>query len=284
MSVPYAAQVMRESFLKSAAAGRMGVPTVPLTDLYNAAGDYIRERDGEVRFRTSVESFRAEMSHVQLGSAAGNRPLTTWCWPFPSIAWNACSRDSSASQPLRDALARFETSPITGIHLWFDREISDLEHAVLLDRTIQWMFHKSKLQKREQQWPRQLRGAGGQLVEEPGGEISSRRSWTSPLEELREFFPAARDAQPGEIDRDQGSARDLLAEAGHRRESSAPADRVAARLSGRRLDGHRLARDDGGRRAQRLPGGTIAGAGGGKRDATFLVPDLPPTGFMRLFG
>ncbi len=38
MSVPYAAQVVRESFLKSAAAGRMGVPSVPLTDLYGVAG------------------------------------------------------------------------------------------------------------------------------------------------------------------------------------------------------------------------------------------------------
>ena len=45
----YAAQVFRESFLKSAAAGRMGVPTVPLTELYSAAGEYIRARGGEVQ-------------------------------------------------------------------------------------------------------------------------------------------------------------------------------------------------------------------------------------------
>src|ERR1700741_2997528 len=62
---------MRESFLKSAAAGRMGVPTIPLTDLYNAAGEYIRARGGVVLCRTSVDSFRAEMSHVRLGIAPG---------------------------------------------------------------------------------------------------------------------------------------------------------------------------------------------------------------------
>ena len=39
ISIPYAARVIRESFLKSAAAGKMGIPTVPLTDLYSAAGD-----------------------------------------------------------------------------------------------------------------------------------------------------------------------------------------------------------------------------------------------------
>ncbi len=57
VSVPYAAQVIRESFLKSAGAGRMGVPAVPLTQLYNAAGDYITARQGSVQFRASVEIF-----------------------------------------------------------------------------------------------------------------------------------------------------------------------------------------------------------------------------------
>ena len=37
----------------------------------------------------------------------------------------------------------FEHSPITGIHLWFDRSLTQLPHATLLDRTIQWMFNKS---------------------------------------------------------------------------------------------------------------------------------------------
>jgi zeta-carotene desaturase len=40
------------------------------------------------------------------------------------------------------APARFEHSPITGIHLWFDRPITSLPHATLLDRTVQWMFNK----------------------------------------------------------------------------------------------------------------------------------------------
>jgi len=66
VSVPSAAQVVRESFLKSAAAGRMGVPTVPLTELYSVAGDYITARGGDIRFRCSPESFRAELDKVTL--------------------------------------------------------------------------------------------------------------------------------------------------------------------------------------------------------------------------
>jgi hypothetical protein len=60
---------------------------------------------------------------------------------MPSTAF---FRKPPESAPIREQLTHFENSPITGIHLWFDRQISDLDHAVLLDRTIQWMFHKSR--------------------------------------------------------------------------------------------------------------------------------------------
>ncbi len=145
VSVPYAAQVIRESFLKSAAAGRMGVPTVPLTELYNAAGAHIRGHGGEVKLRTPVESFHAEPSNVTLQIGGG---YSTFDYVVLAVSFDVLARilpETSAAQPLREMLGRFESSPITGIHLWFDRQISDLDHAVLLDRTIQWMFHKSRL-------------------------------------------------------------------------------------------------------------------------------------------
>src|SRR6267378_4256722 len=61
ISISYAAQVVRES-MKSPAARHMGVPSVPLTDLYNRAGDYIRARAGDIRFRTSLETFSPDLS------------------------------------------------------------------------------------------------------------------------------------------------------------------------------------------------------------------------------
>ncbi|MGO9085451.1 MAG: hydroxysqualene dehydroxylase HpnE [Candidatus Sulfotelmatobacter sp.] len=146
VSLPYAAQVVRESFLKSAAGGRMGVPTVPLTELYNAAGDYVRARGGELHFRRPVEGFAASSSevHVRLGDQEEAFDFLVIALPFDML--DRVLPESPESTPLREELAHFESSPITGIHLWFDRQISDLDHAVLLDRTIQWMFHKSRLQ------------------------------------------------------------------------------------------------------------------------------------------
>src|SRR5205807_10634611 len=48
ISVRYAAQVFRESFMKSAEAGKMGLPSIPLSDLYGSAAEYIRARGGQV--------------------------------------------------------------------------------------------------------------------------------------------------------------------------------------------------------------------------------------------
>jgi len=79
----------------------------------------------------------------------------------------------------------FEHSPITGIHLWFDRQVTTLPHATLLDRTIQWMFNKEG-------------GRYLQLV------VSASRNLTSlsrgeiieiALGDLRLFFPGLKDAK-----------------------------------------------------------------------------------------
>jgi zeta-carotene desaturase len=190
-AVPYAAQVVRESFLKSAAAGRMGVPTVPLTELYSVAGDYIAAHGGEIRFRCSVESFLAEPEKVKL-LVSGEE--TSFDFVVSAVPFDVLSRilpQVSVADPLRQVLARFETSPITGIHLWFDRQITDLDHAVLLDRTIQWMFHKSKLLGRNENgsYVELVVSSSKTLVDKSRAEIIELG-----LAELREFFPDARDA------------------------------------------------------------------------------------------
>ncbi|HET7441424.1 MAG TPA: hydroxysqualene dehydroxylase HpnE [Terriglobales bacterium] len=192
VSVACAAQVIRESFLKSAAAGRMGVPRVPLTQLYSSAGDYISARGGEVKLRASADSFRAEGEHVKLGVADGE---TVYDYVVLAVPFDVLAKilpDGAAVEPLRRTLERFSTSPITGIHLWFDREVSELDHAVLLDRTIQWMFHKSRLLGRgvgNASYMELVVSSSKSLVEKSRAEIVELA-----VKELKEFFPQAREA------------------------------------------------------------------------------------------
>jgi len=282
MSVPYAAQVVRESFLKSAAAGRMGVPTVPLTELYSVAGDYIASRGGEIRFRSSVESFLPESDDVKL-FVSGEQ--TSFDFVILAVPFDVLSRmlpQASAAEPLRKALARFETSPITGIHLWFDRQITDLDHAVLLDRTIQWMFHKSKLLGRQNEngsYVELVVSSSKTLVEKSRAEIVELA-----VAELREFFPGARDAI---------LVKSTVIKEIHATYSPQPGVDVYRAGSGTVWPRVFLAGDwtatgwpatmEGAVRSGYLAAESVTRAAG-LEGTSFLAPNLPPTGFMRLFG
>jgi zeta-carotene desaturase len=78
----------------------------------------------------------------------------------------------------------FEHSPITGIHLWFDRPITDLPHATLLDRTIQWMYNKS-----DGRYVQLVVSASRSLTAMPRGDVIDLA-----VRELAEFFPAVKSA------------------------------------------------------------------------------------------
>jgi zeta-carotene desaturase len=51
---------------------------------------------------------------------------------------------SAAGSPL-EGLHHLKTSPITGVHLWFDRVVMTEPFLTLLDHTTQWVFNKSLL-------------------------------------------------------------------------------------------------------------------------------------------
>ena len=285
MSVHYAAQVFRESFLKSPEAGRMGVPTVPLTELYSAGADYIRARGGEALLRAPVESFHPEAGGIRVCSAAREvkADFAVLAVPFDALA--RLLPEGQETQPLRQQLSRFETSPITGIHLWFDRQITQLEHAVLLDRTIQWMFHKSKLLCRKASGAEQENGSyvelvvssSKSLVERPKNEIEEMA-----LKELREFFPGAAEAR---------LLKSTVIKEVHATYSALPRSDDYRPGTGTAWPNVFLAGDwtasgwpatmDGAVRSGY--GAAEALARSARRESRFLQPDLAGTGFMRLF-
>jgi squalene-associated FAD-dependent desaturase len=193
ISLRYAAQVFRESFMNSAEAGRLGVPSIPLSQLYSAAIEYIHACGGQVRLRESVTAFQpaAEGVCVSNGVAEQVFDYVVLAAPFQNVASLLPAEAFSAQ--LREKLARFEPSSITGIHLWFDREITPLPHAVLLDRTIQWMFQKSKFQHQREgpgSYVELVVSASKSLLQKSREEILDLAG-----RELAEFFPVAREAK-----------------------------------------------------------------------------------------
>lgn len=195
VSVRYAALVFRDSFLKSAEAGRMGVPAVPLSQLYGQSASYIEARGGQVHLRTSVDSIQADAAGIRV-CAGGEELLADYvvlATPFNHV--DRMLPDTPEMRPLREEAAYFVASPITGIHLWFDREITPLEHAVLLERTVQWMFQKSKILNTRREsgeagsYLELVVSSSKMLVDKPRNEIIDLA-----MRQLAEFFPGVRDA------------------------------------------------------------------------------------------
>jgi zeta-carotene desaturase len=287
ISVSAAAQVVRES-MKSPQARHMGVPTLPLTDLYSAAGEYIRKHGGTLHFRCPMESFSADASGVRV-QVRGKETAESFDYlivALPFDALDAVLPQTAESAPIREKLAHFENSPITGIHLWFDRQISDLDHAVLLDRTIQWMFHKSRLQPLR---ARAENGATGSYIELV---VSSSKTLIDKsrseivdlaLAEVREFFPAAREAnlvKSAVIKEVNATYSPRPGIDVYRPTAITPWPRVF--LAGDWTATGWPATMEGAVRSGYLAAEALIRAAGTK-DHRFLSPDLPASALMRLF-
>lgn len=178
MAAVHGLQVFWLGMIARADSYEMGVPDVPLRELYDEKS---LARAGAIglHHRSPITTIETGDSTVTaLGSASGRFVADYYisALPFERL------------QPLLPDLINwtsFEHSPITGIHLWFDRAVTDLPHATLLDRTIQWMFNKS-----EGRYIQVVVSASRSLLETPRQEIIDLA-----VRELGEFFPAVHEAR-----------------------------------------------------------------------------------------
>jgi squalene-associated FAD-dependent desaturase len=199
IALPYAAKVIRELFLNSAEAGKMGINSVPLTELYQGAERSLAEHGNNVEYNAAIEtvSYDEETSQWTLGVRGAGEIMSDFlvlALPFEAMAKMLPMMPAAeGTDALADQISRHEHWPICSVHLWFDREITDLEHAVLLDREIHWLFNRSRLQP----W-RKTEGSYLEL------EVSASRAFAAlerkdaidlAMRELAEFFPAVASAR-----------------------------------------------------------------------------------------
>jgi zeta-carotene desaturase len=192
IALPYAAKVVRELFMYSAEAGSMGMSAVPLSDLYDAAGRFLDAAGSAVVFNAAVSGARwdAETSDWSLSTRAGtiHSDFLVLALPFEATAKLIPSMPPARGvSALAEQISHHRHWPICSVHLWFDREITDLPHAVLLDREIHWMYNKSKLQP-----GRPRTGQYLELVVSASRDFAAltrEHALEQALRELTEFFP-----------------------------------------------------------------------------------------------
>ncbi len=193
-SLKYAGKVFHEAFLKSEAAGRMGIPTKPLSEFFAPVARRAERQGAEVRLRTTVAGL-TQRDGGWVVRLAGGEELATAAVVLATDFRR--TRELLAGAGVGDAVqadaGRMEVAPITGVHLWFDREFTEDAHAALLDTRVQWMFHKSRIRR----WPAE-RGSYMELVISGSfAELTMGREeiLAGALRELRGFYPAMEGAR-----------------------------------------------------------------------------------------
>jgi squalene-associated FAD-dependent desaturase len=144
----YGIEVFWKGFLANREGYRVGIPSVPLAELYEGCRDAIVRRGGEVRTRCGVREIRvSEEGFAGAVLEDGSDVAADACIaavPHEALFGLLPKRMSAAGGPLESA-RRIRTSPITSVHFWFDRTVMTEPFLTLLDHTTQWVFNKTLL-------------------------------------------------------------------------------------------------------------------------------------------
>lgn len=203
VSMAAARKVIIDGFAAAPGASDLLVPALPLSQLFGRdLVDAITDLGVKVRSGTPVESIRwnEKRQSVAIQTDAPEAiPADHVILAVPWYRLGGLLDDSLAREAIEnfDRLVDIPTSPISGIHLWFDRPITDRPHAVMVGTTAQWLFRQP------------LANAPGHQVKDDDQHyyqvvISASRktrmlgqdeSLNQVLDELAHAFPAAKDAR-----------------------------------------------------------------------------------------
>jgi squalene-associated FAD-dependent desaturase len=197
-SVKYAGKIFHESFLRSPEAVRLGIPAAPLSEFFAPVAEFAQRQGVAVKLKAGVESIEQAADKrwlVRAGDEMHFADAVVLATDFKQAKTLLASlpQPAGGDAPLIHGYEKFIPSPITTVHLWYDRDVTGIDHAVLLDTRIQWMFAKSRIRR----WTAE-RGSYLELVISaswPELEMSREEILASALQEFEMFFPAAKTAK-----------------------------------------------------------------------------------------
>jgi len=191
----FGVDVFWKAFLSSRSGYVVGIPRVPLGELYEGCRAAIEQRGGEVVCRAAVRNLIQDDGRIAGVSMDGGRQHCADFYilavPHEAAIKLLPERIADAEPQLRQ-IRNLEVSPITSVHFWFDRDVMAEPFVTLLDRTTQWIFNKSRLteQPGDGRYLQSVISASYGLVERSRQEIIKLC-----LGELHEVLPEAREAR-----------------------------------------------------------------------------------------
>src|SRR6266850_6819961 len=198
----FGVDVFWKAFLSNRSGYRMGIPAVPLANLYDGCKAEIERRGGEVNLRAPVRGLKIESGEIAAVRFDEGKEETADAYVFavPHTALAELLPESvKQSDPSLLNLDKIEVSPITGVHFWFDHQVMKEPFITLVDTTTQWIFNKTALydDSKERAKPAPA-GQYLQLVISASYDLlprSREEIIELCLEEVRHALPLARDAQ-----------------------------------------------------------------------------------------
>ncbi|MGB6877441.1 MAG: hydroxysqualene dehydroxylase HpnE [Candidatus Acidiferrales bacterium] len=196
----YGIDVFWKAFLQNRKGYVLGIPSVPLGELYAECRQGIENRAGMIRSRAVVRKIRFaegkfqaavldDGSEVQADACVAAVPHDALLELLPE--------ELRASNSTFANLKHLETSPITGVHLWYDKQVLGKPFLTLMEHTVQWIFNKSLLydsgggsEKDTGQYLQLVVSASYELIPKTRQEIIDLCT-----RELHEVLPATRSAQ-----------------------------------------------------------------------------------------
>jgi squalene-associated FAD-dependent desaturase len=297
----FGVDVFWKAFLSSSTGYCMGVPVVPLANLYDGCKAQIERRGGEVLLRSPVRGLKIEKGALSGVRFDDGREVTADAYLFavPHTALAELLPESlKQSDPVLANLGKIKVSPITGVHFWFDRPVMEEPFVTLLGTTTQWIFNKTALYGASNpgsnsdsiadshaagksanggQYLQLVISASYDLLQKPRQEIIDLC-----LSELWDAFPAARDAELLKATVIKEAAATFSPEPGVDRWR--PSQETTVRglfLAGDWTDTGWPATMEGAVRSGYLAAEAILRIAGTPRK--FLQPDLAPDGFVQMW-
>jgi squalene-associated FAD-dependent desaturase len=186
----YARKVFVDGFLRDRTGFVLQLPKVPLGRLYGEElQGWFTQRGVRLLFNCGVRALEIDDKSVRAVQTRQGETMTAdWyvsAVPFERLL-ELLPADLVDREPYFANLRRLETSPITSVHLWYERSVLELPHVVLVDCIGQWVFDRGRTDAGEYyvqvvvSAARHFRGLGHEEVQ--------RRI----VAEMASLFPAAR--------------------------------------------------------------------------------------------
>ncbi len=146
-SLAAARKVFVDGFLANRRAADIFVPRVSLDELYDCrAAAWLEKQGARIHRETGVEGL-IECDQRAKGLRLADGESVDCDFLILAVPWTRVGKLLTPQlQAAIDPQSRFATipsSPISSVHLWFDRQITELPHAILVERLSQWIFARS---------------------------------------------------------------------------------------------------------------------------------------------